>query len=374
MKKALIVSTVSRQFTLFERGNIAILKELGYEVHCAANYCDATEALDELGIVRHHIDIQRSPFSPKQIKAFFQLKSLMKEKEFDLVHCHAPMGGVIGRICAKVTNTSNVLYTAHGFHFYKGAPLINNIVYKTIERTMARWTDVIITINDEDYNEAKKFICKKDSKIYKIPGVGVDVNYIKKLQIDRNILRLSLGFGSDDFILISVGELNNNKNHKEVIKAITLLPNNVKDNIKYIVCGRGNNYDKLTKLIKHNMLENNVRLLGYRRDIIELLKISDVFVFPSKREGLSKSIMEAMAAGLPIIASKIRGNVDLVKDNENGYIFDVEDSIKLSGNIKELYENYKLREKFKEKNEVLSENYSIKIVNSIMREIYKNKS
>ena len=373
MKKALIVSTVSRQFTLFERGNIAILKELGYEIHCAANYSDATDALNELDIVRHHIDIQRSPFSPKQIKAFFQLKKIMKDEKFDLVHCHAPMGGVLGRLCAKVTNISPVLYTAHGFHFYKGAPFINNVIYKTIERITARWTDALITINEEDYNAAKKFTYKKNGKVYKIPGVGVDTSYIKELQIDRELLRLRLGFDSSDFILISVGELNDNKNHQAVIKAITLLPNEVKEKVKYRVCGRGNNYNKLTKLIKDNMLENNIYLLGYRKDIIELLKGADVFIFPSKREGLSKSIMEAMAAGLPIIASKIRGNVDLVKDNENGYILEVKDSIKLSEKINLLYENEKLREKFKENSKVLSEKYSIEIVNSIMRKIYKNQ-
>lgn len=367
------MSTVSRQFTLFERGNIAILKELGYEIHCAANYSDATDALNELDIVRHHIDIQRSPFSPKQIKAFFQLKKIMKDEKFDLVHCHAPMGGVLGRLCAKVTNISPVLYTAHGFHFYKGAPFINNVIYKTIERITARWTDALITINEEDYNAAKKFTYKKNGKVYKIPGVGVDTSYIKELQIDRELLRLRLGFDSSDFILISVGELNDNKNHQAVIKAITLLPNEVKEKVKYIVCGRGNNYNKLTKLIKDNMLENNIYLLGYRKDIIELLKGADVFIFPSKREGLSKSIMEAMAAGLPIIASKIRGNVDLVKDNENGYILEVKDSIKLSEKINLLYENEKLREKFKENSKVLSEKYSIEIVNSIMRKIYKNQ-
>ncbi|MBU3811117.1 MAG: glycosyltransferase, partial [Candidatus Niameybacter stercoravium] len=137
MKKALIVATVSRQFTLFERGNIEVLKELGYEIHGAANYEDATPALEELGIKQHHIDIQRDPFKLDNFKAYRQLVKLIKEEEFDLVHCHAPMGGIIGRLAAKNVGIKNVLYTAHGFHFFKGAPFINNLIYKNIEKLMA---------------------------------------------------------------------------------------------------------------------------------------------------------------------------------------------------------------------------------------------
>ena len=370
MKKALIVSTVSRQFTLFERGNIAILKELGYEVHCAANYSHATKALNELDIVRHHIDIQRSPFSPKQIKAFFQLKNLMSEQKFDLVHCHAPMGGVLGRICSKVTNTSPVLYTAHGFHFYKGAPIINNIIYKNIESTMAKLTDALITINSEDFASASNFNLRKNGKVYKIPGVGVNTEIIKKNDIDLLKKKEELDIKNNEIVLISVGELNSNKNHKVIIEAINLLDDTIKKRVKYILCGVGDREEELRQLAIKYKLDKNVMFLGYRSDVVELLKISDIFVFPSRREGLSKSIMEAMTVGLPIVASKIRGNVDLIEENLNGYLIDPNDYKKFSEKLGYLINNKSIVDKIKSNNLMKSEKFDTSVVNKRMNKIY----
>ena len=177
MKRCLIVSTVSRQFTLFERGNIEVLKELGYEVHCVANYSDATEDLKELGIIEHNIDIQRSPFSLKNIKAYKQLRNIINSDKYDLIHCHSPMGGVLARLAAKKTrkiNHTRVIYTAHGFHFFKGAPLINWMLYYPVEKCLSKYTDCLITINQEDYNIARKKF--KARKVELVNGIGVDEN------------------------------------------------------------------------------------------------------------------------------------------------------------------------------------------------------
>lgn len=151
MKKILIVSTVSRQFYLFEQGNIEVLKSLGYEIHGAANFDDANERLDALDIIRHPFDIQRSPFSLKNIKAYKQLKQIMKSERFDAVHCHSPVGGVLARLAAKASKISPVIYTAHGFHFYKGAPRKDWLIYYNIEKYLSKYTDILVTINKEDY-------------------------------------------------------------------------------------------------------------------------------------------------------------------------------------------------------------------------------
>lgn len=371
MKKALIVSTVSRQFTLFERENINILIEMGYEVHCAANYNDANDDLKELDIKKHHIDIQRSPFSFKQIKAFFQLKKLMNEQRFNLIHCHAPMGGVLGRVCAKVTNTNKVIYTAHGFHFYKGAPIVNNIIYKNIEKLMARYTDILITMNNEDYEIAKKFKLKPNGRVVKIPGVGVDTEGIKSIIVDKEKIRKEIEIPKEAFLMLSVGELIPRKNHIQVIKALSKLVNekNRKD-IYYVICGRGILLNKLKEKCIELNVEKNVKFLGYRKDVYKIMKSSDIFIFPSLQEGLPKSVMEAMSAGMPIIASEIRGNIDLIENNKNGFLVDEKNSESFFEKINQLYVDRKKCIEFGNRNLNIIKNYDINEVNKIMKKVY----
>ncbi|GMN99843.1 glycosyltransferase family 4 protein [Parageobacillus thermoglucosidasius] len=371
MRKALLVSTVSRQFTLFDRDNIRILKELGYEVHCAANFEDATPDLNSLGIVRHHFDIQRSPYSVKNIKAFFQLLRIMKTERFDLVHCHAPMGGVLGRLCAQLTGTRPVLYTAHGFHFYKGAPIINNLIYKNIERIAAHWTDCLLAMNREDYIAAQHFRLRDGGKVYYIPGVGVDTNAINNVQVDRRSKRRELGIPEDAFLIISIGELIKRKNHQQAIEAIAKLKQNGYDKIYHVICGRGILMDELKALSENLGVSDRVCFLGYRNDIPEILKVSDLFVFTSFQEGLPKSVMEAMAAGLPIVATRIRGNIDLIEDGKNGLLVECGDVDSTIKSILELYNNEELRILMSKNNLNKIKNYDSEVVREKMDYIYK---
>lgn len=333
MKKILIVSTVSRQFYLFEQSNIEILHSLGYEVHGAANYEDASEKLDALDIIRHHFDIQRSPFSLKNIKAYKQLKKIMKSDNFDVVHCHSPMGGVLARLTARTLGIKNIIYTAHGFHFYKGAPLINWLFYYPIEKLLSKFTDVIITINKEDFKRAQSF---KSKKVVYIPGIGVDVNKLINLDVDRNNKRKELDLPLDEFVILSVGELNKNKNHKVILKALAQIDNS---NITYVICGKGVLKRYLMHLAKSLGISGKVKFLGFRNDVAEIYKIADIFVLPSFREGLSVSLLEAMASGLPVVCSRIRGNIDLIDDKEGGYLIKPNDVDKFSECINILKES-----------------------------------
>lgn len=365
MKKALIVSTVSRQFTLFERGNIEILKKLGYEVHCAANYSDATEALEELDIVSHHIDIERSPFSINQFKAYSQLKKLMTEQGFDLVHCHAPMGGVIGRLAAKSVGVKNVFYTAHGFHFFKGAPKINWIIYYPIEKFLSKYTNSLITINEEDYRIAVNRM--KAKNVYHIPGIGLDIDKISSSTKSKKDKRREFNIPDEVIVLVSVGELNKNKNHEMIIKVISKLTQN---NVHYYIAGKGSNYNYLNKLAKDLGIKEKVHFMGFRDDIHEIYKMADIFCFPSFREGLSVSLMEAMASGLPCVVSNIRGNVDLIKDGKGGYLYSPNDIEGFECGINSLVLDRHLRANMGENNIEAVKEYDIEIVKKAMIDIY----
>lgn len=366
MKKILIVSTVSRQFYLFEKGNIEVLHSLGYEVHGAANYEDANERLDGLNFIRHHIDIQRSPYSKKNVIAYRQLKKIMRTNHFDAIHCHSPMGGVLGRLAARAAGIKSVIYTAHGFHFYEGAPLNNWLLYYPVERLLSRYTDTLITINHEDYNRAKKF--KKTNAFY-VPGVGIDLEKIKNVNIDQDRKREELGIPKESFLITTVGELNDNKNHEIIIHALSQLQNK---EIHYVICGTGDLESKLIELSEDLGIAEQVHLLGFRNDIHEINKASDLFVFPSFREGLPVSVMEAMATGLPVIASNIRGNSDLI-DEEGGYLIPPQNADIWTKKILSVYKLPVLqRLQLGEYNEKKVENYNLKNVLKHMMEIYKH--
>lgn len=323
MKKVLIITTVSGFVPQFEMNNVKILQSIGYEVHYGTNYNMPVYGNDNLrlnntGIIRHQIDFVRSPYSIiENIKAYKQLKKLMKIERFDLVHCHTPMGGVLGRLAARATNIPSVVYTAHGFHFFKGAPIINWLLYYPIERYLSRYTDLLITINKEDYNIAKKFKFRHKGKAVYIKGVGINTEIGYNDKVDRLKINREYGIQSDSFVITSVGELSKRKNHRVVLEAIAQLGN--KD-IKYVICGTGNLEDELKRLACHLHIEEQVIFAGYVKDIYNILCTSDCFIFPSLQEGLSVALLEAMSVGLPVICSKIRGNVDLIDDEKGGYL------------------------------------------------------
>jgi glycosyltransferase involved in cell wall biosynthesis len=328
MKKALLVTTISGFVPQFEMNSVALLQEHGYEVHYASNFNNVfygkdNSRLDNTGIIRHQIDFARSPYSKQTLVAYRQLDKLLSEIEFDVIHCHTPMGSILARIVGNKHHVKNVIYTAHGFHFFKGAPIINWCVYYSAERMMAKYTDALITINDEDFQNAKAFKLKKGGKVYRIGGAGIDYSKYQKVDVNRSEIRSQLGVKENDFVLLSVGELNKNKNHETVIKGLHAIDHS---DIKYLICGEGVYREELQKLIEEYSMEDTVKLLGYRTDIPVIEKIADMFVFPSHREGLPVSMMEAMASGLPVIASKVRGNVDIVEEGENGYLLSPTDS------------------------------------------------
>lgn len=331
MKKALIVTHVSGFVPQFEMNNVHILQEMGYEVHYASNFNNVSygtdnHRLDGTGIVRHQVDFARSPFEVKtNIRAYWQLKKIFRNQKFELVHCHTPIGAALARIAARSYRKTGtkVVYTAHGFHFYKGAPLWYWIPFYPAERLLASCTDVLITINQEDYKRAGAFCRKKAVRVERIPGVGIDTAKFDESSLPeeqrRNIradVRKELGVTEKQLLLLSIGELNKNKNHTLVIEALR----ETKKDCCYVICGEGKQRGFLEQKIQEYGLEQRVFLLGYRKDVNRLLMAADVFVLPSFREGLSCSLQEAMAASLPVIASDIRGNRELIRREYGGWL------------------------------------------------------
>lgn len=326
--KALMMSSVASMIDLFNADNINILLELGYDVHVATNFefgsITSQERVDEYrqelearGIKTFQLPVPRSLFAIKNIlTSYKKMKRLVEENQYQIVHCHSPIGGVIARLaCIKARKTrTKVIYTAHGFHFFKGAPIKNWLIFYPVEKICSLFTDVLITINQEDYSRAKKFWAKE---VEYVPGIGVDVEKIRSTTVNRSSMRKEFGLNDDDYVILSVGQLSKRKNHEVIIKALSKIEDN---NVKYLLCGFGELEDYLKQLAKNLGVEDRIIFAGYRKNVYEILQIVDCFAFPSLQEGLPVSLMEAMAAGVPVVCSRIRGNVDLIVDGENGVL------------------------------------------------------
>lgn len=371
MKKILFTATVQSHICLFHLHVMKMLKEkYGCEIHVAAR----DNLMEKKGLQLDYYDkafsipFTRSPISKNNIKAYKMLKNLIKENDYDVIHCNTPVGGILSRMAAKSVGKKDlkVIYTAHGFHFFKGAPKKNWVLFYTLEKYFSKFTDVLITINKEDYNIAKqKFKAKKTEYV---PGIGVDIPKFRDVSVDIVEKRKELGVPKDAFLVLSVGEMSVRKNQEVVIKAISKTK---KDDIYYVICGVGALEDYLKELAKKEGLEDRFILGGHRRDIQEICKMADVFVFPSLQEGLPVALMEAMASGLPVIASDIRGNVDLIEDGKGGFLVNPYDVDRICDKINFIYNDKSMNESFREFNEEKIKNFGKDVVLSKMEEIYK---
>lgn len=326
MKKVLITTALAGFIRSFLKNDIDILQKMGYEVHCAANKNhagadDIEKFFEENNIIFHQIDFSSSkPLSKETIRAYNQLKEIKNKYKFKIVHCHTPISGAITRIvfneCRK--KGTKVIYTTHGFYFHKRSSKKTWIIYRTIEDIMSRLSDLIITINNEDFKNAKKMHC---NEVRHINGVGVDTKRFINCNIDRNSYRESIGVDKKDLMILSIGELSNRKNHQIVIKALGNLK--IKNAI-FVICGNAITEKSTTEELKKLAIENNVKLLllGLRKDIPEITKCADIGVISSTREGLGLAGIEMLASGLPIVASSVHGIKDYVIDGENGYLCD----------------------------------------------------
>ena len=321
MKKVLFVATVvQKHINVFHLPFLKMFQEEGYRTYVAASndtdmenvsipYCDEyTE-----------IAFRRNPLHPGNFAAYRKLRRLIQSHDFDIIHCHTPVGGLLGRLAARGArkNGTRVFYTAHGFHFYKGAPLKNWLFYYPAEKLCSYFTDVLITINHEDYALAKKKM--KAKRVEYVPGVGFDLNKFDSLQVEYEAKRCEIGVPKDEILITSVGELSVRKNHRVVLRAIAKI-NNKK--IHYAIVGIGGLLPELQALAKEYGILDRVHFLGYRGDVAEIYKVTDICCLPSIHEGLPVALIEGMACGLPAVCSRIRGNTDLIEDEDGGIFFE----------------------------------------------------
>lgn len=373
--KALLLAPMGSVHRRFNRANIEALRTLGYEVHLVANFevgdgtekqnGEYTEWCAKEGIITHSIAYERHSLKGSLSKTA-ETRELLKKENFELIHAHTETGGLILRLAGKPYKNSRYIYTPHGMSFYKGSSLKSQMIYRPIERWICSGMDVNIAINREEFSVLKKW--NTESAVF-VHGIGLDLERFRSVESDYSEkIRDELNIPVDAKVIMSVGELDDNKNHQIVIRALALLK---RDNVYYIICGVGPNKEKLEKLAGTLGIADRVVLAGYRKDIPEILHISDIFAFPSFHEGLPVSLMEAMAAGVPVICSKIRGNVDLMKDGCGGFMSDPSDAVSFSRAIDKLVNAQDGGKNMSNWNIARSEDYSYQNVFNELSNIYR---
>lgn len=369
--KILYVTTIGSTMGFFTD----LIKKLLYDGHTVdiatnESISKIPENCNDLDCKVYNIDCSRNPLSRYNLNVIKQLKRIVKENQYDIVHCHTPVAAALTRLaCRKLRkNGTKVFYTAHGFHFYKGAPLINWLIYYPIEKICSYMTDVLITINREDYLRACKKM--KAQRIEYVKGVGINIEKFRDFEFEeceRDRYREELGVPSDAQLLVSVGELNANKNHQVVLKAISLLDD---INIHYTIAGEGDNAQNLENLAKELGISDRFHLLGRRNDIEKLYKAADICCFPSIREGLGLAALEGMASGLPLVVADNRGTRDLCENGANGFVCNPNSPEEFAKAITKVLKDSYITKKMKQANIKKSEEFDVKIINENMLKIY----
>lgn len=378
--RALMFASVASMVDLFNRDNIAILEEMGYKVDVAANFdegsvyskAQAEEFKNELERCGHKVINVPVPRKTSDIKGMIDtvriLRKHMAKMQYDIVHCQSPIGGVLCRIAAAPfrKNGMKVLYYAHGFHFFDGADIENWLIYYNVEKICAHFTDCLITLNKEDYNRAMN---KFATTVRYVPGIGLDLDEIAGVDIERDEVRRELGIDADKKIVLSVCELSKRKNCQVALEAFAMAD---RDDAVLVFCGIGEQLDMLTEMAVSMGISDKVVFAGFREDIIRIIKASDVFVFSTKQEGLPAALMQAMACGLPVMCSRIRGNVDLIEHKKQGFMCSHSNVEYFAKGISTLLDNKKLRYEMGARNKEVIRNFDKNIVNKRMKDIYKS--
>lgn len=368
MKRILLTCTdlMAIQFMV---PHIRYLAENGFYVELACSivgnrYNDLKKAVDNVAKI-HTVRLERNPFSLNNLKGYKDMKKILSENTYDLIWTNEPVMGVMTRLAAREVRKkgTKVLYMAHGFHFCKGAPLIDWLLWSPTEYIMSHFNDFLVTINWEDYNWAKKHF--KTPEVIHLDGIGVDLSrYVCSCSRDEK--RSQLGISKDDVLLLSVGELEKRKNQKLIIKALSKAKN---PNVKCIICGKGSLEKSLKDLVSSLGLENRVVFLGYRQDIPEIMIASDIYAHPSIREGLGIASLEAMASGLPLVASNTRGIADYIEQGVNGFMCKPDDAESFAKNLDMLSSDEALREMISQNNLLKVQQYKIEVIRSTLKEL-----
>lgn len=324
--KLLVVTTVPITIRSFLLPYIQHFKNLGWQVDGMAQGISATPECVSACDRVWDIQWSRNVLDPRNLLAgVSRVQAVVKAGNYDLVHVHTPIAAFVTRYALKDFPKTKVIYTAHGFHFYRGGNFLKNAIFFNLEKLAGGWTDYLITINREDETVAKKNQFLASERIYFTRGIGVDTNYYTDSRVadsDVRRVRQELNLATDDSLLLSIAEFTPRKRHRDLIEALAKLSH---PQVHLALAGEGPLKDEIKQLAVKLGIVERVHFLGFRTDIPTLIQAASAVLLISQQEGLPRSVMEAMCLNTPVIGSDIRGTRDLLEDG-CGLLVDVGDT------------------------------------------------
>lgn len=370
-KKVLIVATVDQHIRHFHLPLINKLVRENIEVHIASNGNEHFENVKK----KFSLPFERHPFKRNNVKSLFLLIKIMRDEHYDIIHVNTPVGATIGR-CATLLlgkNKPKIIYTAHGFHFFKGAPKKYWFIFFPVEYLLAKVTNVLITINEEDYSLAKKFFGFE--KVFKVNGVGIDTKKFKEpTQIEYLSSRSKLGVNRSDFMLLYVAEISDRKNQRLLIEIIN---ENIKyiPNLKLFLLGEGSLTKETQDLILNLKLSDNIKMTGYVNNVRDYLYATDLYVSTSKQEGLPVNLIEAICTGKRCLVTGCRGNIDLMKKYPKGEFVNIDSDIKknFSSKLRSISELANKSQNYEQTEQNFGKEYDQQVIIDKIWDIYIDK-
>ncbi len=370
MKESILyVATSDIHIATFHLPYIKWLSDQGYLVDLAVEIRNPEIQFEHVRKV-YNIRFPRAIFNPSLLSSYKELKSIIDEGKYRLIHCHTPVPSLLTRLASidSRKNGTKLLYTAHGFHFYKGAPFMRWAIYYNVEKWLSKFTDGIVTINAEDYDYVNNW---KSCNAHYIKGIGVDSSRFTTVDaLTKSRLREELGYSNEDFVLLYIAEFIDRKNHKFIIECLPQLVNAI-PRFKLLLAGKGILFEKVKEQVSDLQMEKFVDFLGFRKDVHRFTLISDIGVSASKHEGLGLGLAEQMMCGVPIVATMDRGHKEMVVSGVNGYLFQQGNHEEFVQYITELHGNSQKRMEFSLNAIETSKRFDIKNSLSSMVDIYK---
>lgn len=320
---ALFVTTVPITLEVFLAPFAKHFRELGWRIDALANGATTAAALDGVFDNRYDAAWTRNPFGPSNlIGTAGRVRELVEANGYDIVHVHTPIAAFVTRFALRKLPEGKrpvVIYTAHGFHFHPDQDPMLAAIYRAIERTAARWTDFLVTINEADFDEARRFKTIDPGRVRHIPGIGVDVERFAPNTVDpatARAIRRELDVPESAFVILMIAEFGYVKRHLYLLNALEKVTDR---NVVVVFVGEGPLQERIRRAAIARRISDRVRFVGYRRDIPQLLAASNALILVSEREGLPRSVLEAMASGIPVIGTATRGITDAVGE-DSGWI------------------------------------------------------
>lgn len=365
--RIMFVASTDNMIWQFLIPHIKDLQKYGAKVDC---FCAKTgfwfdELKEKYNFNMIEIPFCRSPFRWKNLKAYKMLKNYQIKNNYNLVYCQQPVGGMMGRLIGKKFHIP-VIYTAHGFFFFKNNNFFKNLIFKTAEKYLSKFTNVLLTMSSEDFQAIENWKVKYK---YKINGIGFDNSKFDLTPFDKAKFKQEFNISDENLVVVTVAEFIKRKNYPAMIKSFAKLKTRIK-NVKYIICGTGKLENKMKSLVRRLNIEDAVVFAGYRKDINKILQISNLMLLLSKQEGLTMAIMEAMFYSLPVVTSNVRGNRDLIDDSLGGKLVDYKNIDQVVSSMIEILQDKNLKQKMGEYNHKKVKNYDIDIVRGQLKKIY----